>query len=96
MKQNITIRIAGEVYPLTVESSLEEAIRTAAEQINEAYNYRMDHFGNVSDKEVLSMILLQEEAKLIELQQKDAGSARSIVSEIDALNAELDEYLLSR
>jgi len=96
MAQNITIQIANENYPLAVEPQLEEAIRTAAEKINELYSYQMDHFGNVSDKQVLSMLLLQEESKLIEAQMKDAGSTREILSEIDALNAELDEYLLSR
>lgn len=96
MKQNITIKLAEEEFPLAVEPELEEGIRAAAERINEQYAYLSDHYGNVSAKQVLSMLLLMEETKLVELQRKNAGEAGDMIKDIEALNAELDEYLLSR
>ena len=96
MKQNIKIKIAGDEYQLTVEPDLEEGIRAAADRINENVDYLLDHYANVSPKQVLGIVLLREEVKLIELQRKNAGEAGEMDRELDALNAELDEYLLSR
>ena len=96
MKQNIKIKIAGDEYQLTVEPDLEEGIRAAADRINENVDCLLDHYGNVSPKQVLGIVLLREEVKLIELQRKNAGEAGEMDRELDALNAELDEYLLSR
>ena len=96
MAQNITVKIAGKEFPLAVEPAMEGKIRTAVEKINERFDYIADHYGNVSQQDVLSMILLEEEAKLIEMQEKDSGDARTLAREIDAINAQLDEYLTSR
>ena len=96
MKQNIKIKIAGDEYQLAVDPDLEEGIRAAADRINENVNYLMDRYGNVSLKQVLGIVLLREEVKLIELQRRNAGEAGAMERELEALNAELDEYLLSR
>ena len=88
--------MADEEYPLAVEPELEEGIRAAADRINEQYAYLIDHYGNVSAKQVLSMLLLMEETKLVGLQKENAGEVSDIIREIESLNAELDEYLLSR
>ncbi len=96
MKQNIKIKIAGDEYQLAVDPDLEEGIRAAADRINENVDYLLDHYGNVSPKQVLGIVLLREEVKLIELQRKNAGEAGEMDRELEALNAELDEYLLSR
>lgn len=96
MKQNITLKIGGVEYPMSVNPELEEGMRAAAERINEEYDYIVDHYGNVSQSEVLTMMLLRSEVKLLELQRANAGAAGDVMREIEALNSQLEEYLLGR
>lgn len=96
MKQNITLKIGGVEYPLSINPELEEGMRAAAERINEEMDYIEDHYGNVSHSDVLSIMLLRAEVKLLELQRDNAGEAGELVRGIEALNAELEDYLHSR
>ena len=81
---------------MSVNPELEEGMRAAAERINEEYDYIVDHYGNVSQSEVLTMMLLRSEVKLLELQRANAGAAGDVMREIEALNSQLEEYLLGR
>ncbi len=81
---------------MSVNPELEEGMRAAAERINEEYDYIVDHYGNVSQSEVLTMMLLRSEVKLLELQRANAGAAGDVMREIEALNNQLEDYLLGR
>ena len=92
MKQNIKIKIAGDEYQLAVDPDLEEGIRAAADRINENVDYLLDHYGNVSPKQVLGIVLLREEVKLIELQKRnDSLMGGCIVPKDDAEEANGEE-----
>ena len=96
MKQNITLKIGGLEYALSINPELEEGMRAAAARINEEMDYLVDHYGNVSQSEVLTIMLLRTEVRLLELKRRNAGEAGDLTREIEALNTQLEEYLLGR
>ena len=95
-QQRISIRIAGFEYPLNVERDQEEVIRLAAARINEKVDEIRDRYQNVDIRDILSIVLLEEEKKLIELQRRYNAESEGIFRKLLSLDQDLDNYLLSR
>lgn len=96
MKQNITIRIAKEEFSLEVDAELEEGIRVAVDNVNDSIDNLLSRYGNVDMQKVLSIVLLNEEMKIVDLENRNSRQVNDIMGDIEALDAKLEEYLLSR
>jgi len=96
MKQRITIKIAQKDYPLEVESELEEAIRAAAQRVNNEIESLSIIYRDVDLKDILSVVLLSEEQKLVEAESKSNIQISDTLRQVEELDATLGEYLLSR
>ena len=93
MKQRITLKIAGKETQHLVDADREEVIRAAADRINREidslrFDYRDQDLG-----EVLSMILLSEETRLLELESRNMNETNSVLRRLEDLDAGLGEYL---
>ncbi|MBR4660321.1 MAG: cell division protein ZapA [Bacteroidales bacterium] len=95
-QQNISIKIAGKEFPLTIDRDDEEVVRMAAERIGEMVAEVTDRYENVDMCDVLSVILLGEEKKLIDLQRRYNGDSEGVFQQLKDLDIQLEEYLLSR
>ncbi len=95
-QQNISIKIAGKEFPLTIDRDDEEVVRMAAERIGEMVSEVTDRYENVDLCDVLSVILLGEEKKLIDLQRRYNGDSEGVFQQLKDLDTHLEEYLLSR
>ena len=68
----------------------------AAERIGEMVAEVTDRYENVDMCDVLSVILLGEEKKLIDLQRRYNGDSEGVFQQLKDLDIQLEEYLLSR
>lgn len=93
MKQQITLRIAGKETVHLVEPGREEIIRRAAKRINEEIDALRFDFRDQDLSEVLSMILLSEETRLLELEARNNQETNSVLRRLGDLDAALGEYL---
>ncbi|MFH2142125.1 MAG: cell division protein ZapA [Bacteroidota bacterium] len=95
MNEKLTIRvnIADRHYPLNIDLKDEEKIRKAAKKINDTIlQYKQKYSDKEKDnQDFLAMASLQFITKNIDLEQNQNVSR--IISGIEQLNAELDEYL---
>lgn len=95
-EQRITIKIAGKEYSLSIDSSKEESIRKAADRLNmeiEALQY--DYHGP-DLKDILSIVLLSEEQKLVEMETKSNSEINNTIHSLEEIDRMLGEYLSSR
>ena len=93
MKQRITLRIAGKETVHMVEPEREEFIRAAADRINKEIDSLRFDFRDQDLSEVLSMILLSEETRLLELEARNMNETNSVLRRLEDLDAGLGEYL---
>ena len=93
MKQRITLRIAGKESELMVDSSREELIRAAAARINKEFEALRYDYRNQDPADVLRLILLSEEMKLIESESRNKMENSSLIQRLEELDAGLEEYL---
>lgn len=93
MKQRITLRIAGKETQHLVDAEREEVIRAAADRINQEIDSLRFDFRDQDLSEVLSMILLSEETKLMELEARSSKETDSMLRRLEELDAGLEEYL---
>lgn len=96
MKQKITIRISKNEYPLEIESEMEEKIRAAAQRVNNEIESLSMMYRDVDMKDILSVVLLSEEKKLVEAESKSNIQISDTLRQVEELDAYLGEYLLSR
>ena len=95
-RQRISFSIAEHPYQLEIEPELEEAIRRAVDSVNERINHARGRYPSVDIREILSMVLLEEEARLVRLEHRDAGTLSELGKEIETLDRQLGEYLYGR
>ena len=95
-KQRILVSIAEEEYPLLIEPGLEETVRLAADKLNRRIKDAANEYSNASMRDILSMVLLEEETELVRLRRGDTGEVREINEEIEALNGKIETYLNGR
>lgn len=93
MKQRITLKIAGKETQHLVDAEREEVIRAAADRINREIDSLRFDFRDQNLSEVLSMILLSEETKLLELEARSNHETDTMLRRLEELDASLGEYL---
>ena len=96
MKQRITIRIAGKEFELDVEAASEEKIREAVKRINRRIFEKSNLFPMVARVEILSMILLEEEVRLVEFETLRDREKENLLQQLHTLDERLGEYLIGR
>ncbi|MBQ0122489.1 MAG: cell division protein ZapA [Bacteroidales bacterium] len=96
MMQNITVKIAERNFPLEIEAEKEEFIRAAVARINAEIEALQYDYREVELSEILRVVLLNEEKKLVDLEAAGAKEIDNIRKNIADLDAELGEYLSSR
>ena len=92
-KQRITIRIGGRELQLFVEADKEEGLRAAAVRINREIDALRFDFRNQELSDILSIILLSEETRLMELEARSAEETNDTIRALEQLDADLGEYL---
>ncbi len=95
-KQRINVTIARRNYQLDIAPEMEESIRAAVDSLNARIEDTTTRFVNVDIRDILSMVLLEEEVRLIDAQRRNAGELKEMSDEIAALDRKLGTYLLSR
>lgn len=93
MKQRITLKIAGKKMELMVAQEREEVIRAAADRINKEIDALRFDFRDQDLSDVLSMILLSEETRLMELEANSMHENNSVLRRLEELDGNLEEYL---
>lgn len=93
MKQRITLKIAGKETEHWIDAGREEVIRAAADKINREIDALRFDFRDQDLSEVLSMILLSEETRLLELEARSKQETHSALRQLEELDASLGEYL---
>ena len=93
MKQRITLKIAGRESEFMVDSEREELIRAAAARINKEYESIRYDYRNQDPSDVLRMILLSEEIKLLETETRSSQENSRLIQRLEELDAGLKEYL---
>ena len=93
MKQRITLKIAGKETQHLIDAEREEAIRAAADRINREIDSLRFDFRDQDLSEVLSMILLSEETRLLELEARNNRETDMLLRRLEELDASLGEYL---
>ena len=93
MKQRITLKIAGKETQHLVDAEREELVRAAADRINKEIDSLRFDFRDQGLSEVLSMILLSEETRLLELEARNSQDTNSVLRRLEELDASLGEYL---
>ena len=93
MKQRITLKIAGKETVHLIDAGREEVIRAAADRINKEIDALRFDFRDQNLSEVLSMILLSEETRLLELEARNNRETDSTLRRLEELDESLGEYL---
>ena len=96
MKQRITIKIAGKEFELDVEAASEEKIRAAVKRINQRIFEKSNRFPMVPREEILSVILLEEEVRLVEFETLRDKEKEKLLQQLHTLDERLGEYLIGR
>ena len=92
-KLKIKIAIADRIYPMTVELSQEEGLRTASKKIDVLIKQYEENYAVRDKQDVLAMCALQFASELENKQIENAIDATETIERIKKLNALLDQYL---
>ena len=93
-KLKIKISIADRVYPLTVELSQEEGLRSASKKIDTMIKQFEENYAVRDKQDVLAMCALQFAAQTEKKQIDNAIDGVETIERIKKINALLDQYLL--
>ncbi len=89
-KFNITLKVAGKVFPLPIERAKEERYRRAEREVNAVID-RFRKLYRAEDDEYLAMAALQMAVNCVELELR--GSMDSDEEKLKAIENQLDQYL---
>ena len=92
-KLKIKISIADRVYPLTVELSQEEGLRSASKKIDTMIKQFEENYAVRDKQDVLAMCALQFAAQTEQKQIDNAINGDETIDRIKKINALLDQYL---
>ena len=87
------MKIAGKETQHLVDAGREEVIRAAADRINKEIDALRFDFRDQDLSDVLSMLLLSEETKLLELEARSSSENQRALRQLEELDASLGEYL---
>ena len=93
-KLKIKISIADRVYPLTVELSQEEGLRSASKKIDTMIKQFEENYAVRDKQDVLAMCALQFASQTEQKQIDNARDGVATIERIKKINALLDQYLL--
>lgn len=92
-KLKIKISIADRVYPLTVELSQEEGLRSASKKIDTMIKQFEENYAVRDKQDVLAMCALQFAAQTEQKQIDNTTDGVATIERIKKINALLDQYL---
>ena len=92
-KLKIKISIADRVYPLTVELSQEEGLRSASKKIDVMIKQFEENYAVRDKQDVLAMCALQFASQVEQKQIDKAIDSDETIERIKRLNTLLDQYL---
>jgi len=92
-KLNIKISIADRVYPLTVDSSQEEALRSASKKIDKMIQQFEQSYAVRDKQDVLAMCALQFAAQVEQKQINNSQDNESTITRLQNLDKKLSELL---
>src|SRR5690606_14115867 len=92
-KLKIKISIADRVYPLTVEPTQEEGLRSASKKIDAMIKQFEESYAVRDKQDVLAMCALQFASQVEQKQIDNAIDGKETIERIKRLNLLLDQYL---
>jgi cell division protein ZapA (FtsZ GTPase activity inhibitor) len=92
-KLKIKISIADRVYPLTVDMSQEEGLRSASKKIDVMIKQFEESYAVRDKQDVLAMCALQFASQSEQKQIDNAINGEETIERINKLNTLLDQYL---
>ncbi|MFV5695083.1 cell division protein ZapA [Flavobacterium sp. LB3P122] len=92
-KLKIKISIADRVYPLTVELSQEEGLRSASKKIDVMIKQFEENYAVRDKQDVLAMCALQFASQVEQKQIDNSIDGEATIERLKKINAVLDQYL---
>jgi len=92
-KLKIKISIADRVYPLTVDASQEEGLRSASKKIDMMIKQFEENYAVRDKQDVLAMCALQFASQVEQKQIDNAMNGSETIDRLQNINAVLDQYL---
>ena len=92
-KLKIKISIADRVYPLTVNLSQEEGLRTASKKIDLMIKQFEENYAVRDKQDVLAMCALQFASQSEQKQIDNTIDSEETIEKLKKINALLDQYL---
>ncbi|MGQ7944976.1 cell division protein ZapA [Flavobacterium sp. WC2509] len=92
-KLKIKISIADRVYPLTVDFSQEEGLRSASKKIDAMIKQFEENYAVRDKQDVLAMCALQFASQVEQKQIDNAINGDESIDRLNKINLLLDEYL---
>jgi cell division protein ZapA (FtsZ GTPase activity inhibitor) len=93
-KLKIKISIADRVYPLTVELSQEEGLRSASKKIDTMIKQFEENYAVRDKQDVLAMCSLQFASQAEQKYIDNAIDGKTTIERLIKINSILDEHLL--
>ena len=92
-KLKIKISIADRVYPLTVDASQEEGLRSASKKIDMMIQQFEENYAVRDKQDVLAMCALQFASQVEQKQIDNTMNGSETIDRLQKINAVLDQYL---
>jgi cell division protein ZapA len=92
-KLKIKISIADRVYPLTVDPSQEEGLRSASKKIDTMIKQFEENYAVRDKQDVLAMCALQFASQVEQKQIDNAIDGVETIERLNTINSMLDNYL---
>ncbi|REG94070.1 cell division protein ZapA [Flavobacterium aquicola] len=92
-KLKIKISIADRVYPLTVDFSQEEGLRSASKKIDAMIKQFEENYAVRDKQDVLAMCALQFASQVEQKQIDNVINGDETIEKLNKINLLLDEYL---
>lgn len=92
-KLKIKISIADRVYPLTVDPSQEEGLRSASKKIDTMIKQFEENYAVRDKQDVLGMCALQFASQVEQKQIDNAIDGVETIERLNKINSILDQYL---
>ena len=92
-KLKIKISIADRVYPLTVDLSQEEGLRSASKKIDTMIKQFEENYAVRDKQDVLAMCALQFASQVEQKQIDNSIDGEATIERLKKINAVLDQYL---
>jgi cell division protein ZapA len=92
-KLKIKISIADRVYPLTINMSQEEAMRSASKKIDAMIKQFEENYAVRDKQDVLAMCALQFASQMEQKNVENAIDGTESIKRLTNINDLLDEYL---